>query len=115
VKHYDDRRVKLEASRSVSLTVRRGARVRTRVEAPGELEGPLPAGRRVGTAIVLVNGKPAARVPLVTASSVPEAGFIRRSGQAVGWAVAFVVLAAAALVTLRYRGARSRRGGGVAT
>ena len=111
VKHFDDRSVALEASRSVSLTVRRGARVRTRVEAPGELEGPLPAGRRVGTAMVLVNGKPAARVPLVTASSVPEAGFIRRSGQAIGWAVAFLVLAAAAFVTVRYRGARQRRGG----
>jgi D-alanyl-D-alanine carboxypeptidase (penicillin-binding protein 5/6) len=111
VKHYDDRTVALEASRSISLTVRRGARVRTRVEAPGELEGPLPAGRRVGTAVVLVNGKPAARVPLVTASSVPEAGFIRRSGQTVGWAVAFFVLAAAVLVTVRYRGARSGRGG----
>ena len=113
VKHFDDRRVRLEAARSVSLTIRRGARVRTRVEAPGELEGPLPAGRRVGTALVLVNGRPAARVPLVTASPVPEAGFIRRSGHAIGWAVAFVVLAAALVVTARYRA--TRRGRGVAT
>lgn len=115
VKHFDDRRVRLEAGRSVALTVRRGARVTTRVDAPTELEGPLPAGRRVGTAVVLVNGKPAARVPLVTASSVPEAGFIRRSGHAIGWAVAFAVLAAAVLVTMLYRGSRARRRGGVAT
>jgi D-alanyl-D-alanine carboxypeptidase (penicillin-binding protein 5/6) len=115
VKHFDGRRVGLEAGRSVALTVRRGARVTTRVDAPDELEGPLPAGRRVGTAVVLVNGKPAARVPLVTASAVPEAGFIRRSGHAIGWAVAFAVLAAAVLVTVLYRGSRSRRRGGVAT
>ena len=113
VKHFDGRRVELEAARSVALTVRRGARVRTRLEAPGELEGPLPAGRRVGTAVVTVNGRAAARVPLVTAEPVPEAGFIRRSGHAIGWAVAFVVLAVALIVTARYRAVR--RGRGVAT
>jgi D-alanyl-D-alanine carboxypeptidase (penicillin-binding protein 5/6) len=111
VEHFDDRRVGLEAARSVALTVRRGARVRTRVDAPGELEGPIPAGRRVGTAVVLVNGRAAARVPLLTASAVPEASFTRRSGEGIGWAVAFVVLAVAVVATVRYRGSRSRRGG----
>ncbi len=115
VKHFDDRRVALEAVRPVALTVRRGARVHTRLDVPAELEGPLPAGERVGTAVVLVNGKPAARVPVVTASPVPAAGFIRRSGSAIGWAVAFVVLAVAVGVTARYRAARSRRRGGVAS
>ena len=111
VEHFDDRRVGLEAGRAVALTIRRGARVRTQVDAPDELEGPLPVGHRVGTAVVLVNGRAAARVPVVTASSVPEAGFIRRSGQGIGWAVAFVVLAVAVVVTVRYRGSRSRSGG----
>jgi D-alanyl-D-alanine carboxypeptidase (penicillin-binding protein 5/6) len=115
VKHFDDRHVALEASRSVALTVRRGARVRTRVEAPAELEGPLPAGRRVGTAIVLVDGKPAARVALVTAEAVPEASFVRRSGEGIGWAIAFAVLAAAVVATVLYRRSRSRRRRGVAT
>jgi D-alanyl-D-alanine carboxypeptidase (penicillin-binding protein 5/6) len=113
VAHFDDRRVALEASRSAALTVRRGARLQTRVEAPDELEGPLPAGERVGEVVVLVNGKPVARVPLVTASSVPEASVVRKSGSVVGWAVAFVVLVAAAVAAVRYRGSRSRRGGGV--
>jgi serine-type D-Ala-D-Ala carboxypeptidase (penicillin-binding protein 5/6) len=89
--------------------------VRTRVEAPAELEGPLPAGRRVGTAIVLVNGKQAARVPVVTAGAVPEASFVRRSGDGIGWAVAFLVLAAAVTATVLYRRSRLRRGRGVAT
>ena len=115
VKHFDDRRVALEAARPVALTVRRGARVRVQVDAPTELEGPLQAGERVGTAVVLVNGRPAARVPVVTASPVPAAGFVRRSGAAIGWAVAFLVLAVAVGVTARYRAARSRRRGGVAT
>ncbi|HEX8744350.1 MAG TPA: D-alanyl-D-alanine carboxypeptidase family protein [Thermoleophilaceae bacterium] len=115
VKHFDDRRVGLEAARSAALTVRRGQRVRTRVEAPGELEGPLPAGERVGSVVVLVDGRAAARVPLVTASAVPEASFTRRSGSALGWAVAFVVLVVAVVAAARYRGSRSRRSGGVST
>jgi D-alanyl-D-alanine carboxypeptidase (penicillin-binding protein 5/6) len=115
VAHFDDREVALEAARSASLTVRRGARVRTRVEAPAELEGPLPAGERVGSVVVLVDGKPAARVPLVTASAVPEASVVRRTGSAIGWGVAFLVLAVAVIAAVRYRGSRSRRGGGVAT
>jgi D-alanyl-D-alanine carboxypeptidase (penicillin-binding protein 5/6) len=115
VEHFGDREVALEAARPVALTVRRGARVRTQVDAPGELEGPLPAGERVGTATVLVDGKAAARVPLVTASAVPEASIVRRAGSGLGWAVAFLVLAVAVVVTVRYRGSRSRRRGGVAT
>jgi D-alanyl-D-alanine carboxypeptidase (penicillin-binding protein 5/6) len=111
VRHFDDERVALEAARSAAVTVRRGQRVRTRVEAPAELEGPLPAGHRVGQVVVLVDGRPAARVPLVTASAVPEAGVIRRTGSALGWAVAFVVIVVAMVAAARYRGSRLRRRG----
>jgi D-alanyl-D-alanine carboxypeptidase (penicillin-binding protein 5/6) len=114
IKHFGDRRVALEADRSLALTVRRGARVTTRVDAPEEVEGPLQENKRVGTVVVLVNGRPAARAPLVLASDVPEASFTRRSGSALGWAVAFVVLAVAAIAAVRYRGSRSRRSRGVA-
>jgi D-alanyl-D-alanine carboxypeptidase (penicillin-binding protein 5/6) len=112
VSGFDDRTVGLRAARSVSLTVRRGASVRTRVDAPDELEGPLPAGRRVGTAVVLVDGRAAARVPLLTAARVPEAGLGRRLGPGLGWALAFAVLAAAAVAAARLRRIGSRRGVG---
>ena len=110
VRHFD-RRVELEAARGLALTVRRNLRVRTRVEAPDELEGPLPAGERVGSIVVTVGGRERGRVPLVTSSEVPEAGFLRRVGGELGWAVAFVVLAAVAVAAVRYRGSRSRSGG----
>jgi D-alanyl-D-alanine carboxypeptidase (penicillin-binding protein 5/6) len=113
VEHFGDRRVALEADRSIALTVRRGAKVTTRVDAPDELEGPLQAGKRVGTVVVLVNGRPAGRAALVTAAEVPEASFVRRSRSGLGWAVAFLVLAVAGVAAVRYRGSRSRRSGEV--
>lgn len=115
VKHFDDRRVGLEPRRAPAITVRRGQKVRTRVDAPTELEGPIAAGEKVGDVTVLVDGKVATRVALVTASEVPEAGVVRRTGSVVGWAVAFLVLAAAIVAALRYRGSRLRRRGGIST
>ncbi|MGH2741452.1 MAG: hypothetical protein ACRDN8_02990, partial [Thermoleophilaceae bacterium] len=56
---------------------RDGERVRRRVRAPDELEGPLPAGSRVGTVTVLVDGERVRRIALVTASDVPGAGTLR--------------------------------------
>ena len=115
VTHFDDRRVALKPLSAPAITLRRGQRVRTRVDAPAELEGPIPAGERVGRVAVLVDGKVVARVPLVTATDVPEASIVRRSGSLIGWAVAFLVLAVAVVAAARYRGSRLRRRGGVST
>jgi hypothetical protein len=59
------------------LTIRDGEHIRRRVKAPDEVEGPLEAGARVGTVTVLLDGRPARRVALVTAEEVPEAGTLR--------------------------------------
>lgn len=115
VEHYGDRTVALRADRTVALTVRRGAKVTTRIDAPEQLEGPLQANERVGTVVVLVDGKPRGRASLVTAEDVPEAGLVRRSGSVLGWAVAFFVVAVAGVAAVRYRGSRSRRSGEVST
>jgi D-alanyl-D-alanine carboxypeptidase (penicillin-binding protein 5/6) len=74
---YRDERAALVPARDAVLTVRDGERVRRRINAPEELEGPLPAGTRVGTVTVFVDGEWARRVPLVTASDVPGAGTVR--------------------------------------
>jgi serine-type D-Ala-D-Ala carboxypeptidase (penicillin-binding protein 5/6) len=71
---YRDERAALVPARDVVLTLRDGERVRRRVRAPEEVEGPLEAGTRVGSVIVLVDGEEARRVALVTASDVPGAG-----------------------------------------
>ena len=112
VAHFDGRRIALRPARPVSLTVRRGQRVSTRISAPAELTGPLPAGRGVGAATVLVGGRPVRRVALVTAGAVPEAGFVRRLSSGVSSTVLFTaaVLAVAAIALVaRRRGSGRRR------
>jgi D-alanyl-D-alanine carboxypeptidase (penicillin-binding protein 5/6) len=111
VRYYDGREVRLVAARDVRMTVRRGRAVRTRLSAPGEVQGPLPAGKRVGTIEAIYRGRVVSTVPLVTASPVAGAGFVRKATSSIGGplvAVAFLVLLGAALLlALRLR---SRRG-----
>jgi serine-type D-Ala-D-Ala carboxypeptidase (penicillin-binding protein 5/6) len=74
---YRDSTARLVPRRGAVLTIRDGERIRRRVNAPDEVEGPLAAGMRVGTVTVLLDGRPARRVALVTAEEVPEAGMLR--------------------------------------
>jgi len=81
---------------------------------PSEIDGPLPRGSRVGTAIVRARGKVLARVPVVTARPVAEAGLGTRLGDLVGRSqtiVALLLLLACSLplVMLRRRAMRRRR------
>jgi D-alanyl-D-alanine carboxypeptidase (penicillin-binding protein 5/6) len=74
---YRDERAALVPARDTVLTLRDGERVRRRIRAPEEVEGPLDAGTRVGSVTVFVDGERVRRVALVTASDVPEAGTLR--------------------------------------
>ena len=78
VRYYDER-IRLVPRRGAVLTLRAGERVRRRVRAPEELEGPPPAGQRAGVVTVLVEGQAVRRVSLVTATDVPDAGTLRCS------------------------------------
>jgi D-alanyl-D-alanine carboxypeptidase (penicillin-binding protein 5/6) len=104
---YRDERAELVPRRPAVVLVREGERVRRRVRAPDELEGPIPAGRRVGSVTVLVDGSPVRRIPLVTAADVPGAGTLRVLTSIVGIPLtllaALAILLAAVLVALRIR------------
>jgi serine-type D-Ala-D-Ala carboxypeptidase (penicillin-binding protein 5/6) len=91
---YRDERVALVPGRDAVLTVRDGQRVRRRVRAPEEVEGPLPAGSRVGSVTVFVDGERVRRVALVTASNVPEAGTVRVLLSALGVPLTVVLVLA---------------------
>jgi D-alanyl-D-alanine carboxypeptidase (penicillin-binding protein 5/6) len=101
---------RLTTPRTVVLTIRRGERVERRIDAPDELEGPLPAGRRIGTVEVVYRGRVVRRAPLVTAAAVPEASAARRALDGVAIAIALVLVGIAVFLTgLRVRANRLRR------
>jgi serine-type D-Ala-D-Ala carboxypeptidase (penicillin-binding protein 5/6) len=78
VRHLDDDQATLVAARGLTRVVRRGREPRVSVQAPEELEGPLPAGARVGTVVVRERGGPEVRVPLVTRHPVRGASLLDR-------------------------------------
>ena len=112
VEWHDEDRVDIVPARDAALTIRRGERVRKRVEAPEKLEGPLPRGERVGVMQVSYRGKVVRRIPLVTAEPVRGATTWDKIGSAFGGsaaALAFLAVAAlAALAALRVRNERRR-------
>ena len=105
---YFDREVHLVPARTVSVTARRGQRVRTVLRAPGEVTGPLDRRARVGTVTVYRDAERIRTVPLVTASAVPEAGLLRKVWSAV-WSP-LVVLAALGIGTWLFLRRRRRAG-----
>jgi D-alanyl-D-alanine carboxypeptidase (penicillin-binding protein 5/6) len=115
VRYFDGRKVRLVALRDAALTVRRGRPVRTRVMAPHEVQGPLPAGEHVGSIQILVRGRVERTVPLVTAEAVEGAGFVRKATAPIGGALAAVALlalfGAVLLLVLRVRSHRKKPGG----
>lgn len=112
VKHRPDERVAVVATRDVRELLRRNARVRLSIDVPPELEGPLPRRAVVGSATVTANGRPIARVSLVTRERVPAVGLLEQVVRALdgpGSLIAIVALfAGAGVMLVRARGARRR-------
>ena len=92
------------------ITIRKGERIRRRVRAREELEGPMPAGARAGAVSVFVEGQRVRRVALVTAAEVPEAGTLRVLTSVLGvpltLLLALAILLAAPIAVLLVRGRR---------
>lgn len=102
-------RLPLRAERSLQVGVRRGEEVGLRVRAPGEVEGPVRRGARLGSATVFVGGRRAGAVPLRASRSIPEASSFDRARATVAdnsipIAIAvFVILMVAVLLLSRRR------------
>jgi serine-type D-Ala-D-Ala carboxypeptidase (penicillin-binding protein 5/6) len=64
-----DETLPLVAARSVRVAARRDQPVRVAVDAPSEVEGPIPRGRRLGTGVVTLDGHVVERVPLLSKRS----------------------------------------------
>ena len=113
VAHHSDLRIRLTTRRSASFTLRRGERLTTRVHVPAELEGPIPAGRRVGSVDVRYLGHRVKTLGLITTRSVPGATLLQRLTEPLGplltsLALILVVLGGV-LAGLRLRASIARR------
>jgi serine-type D-Ala-D-Ala carboxypeptidase (penicillin-binding protein 5/6) len=71
VKDQPDKRAKLVAATSVTDVVSRHTHISLRVELPRQLKGPLGRHAVLGAVVVLANGRPIARVPLLLAHALP--------------------------------------------
>ncbi len=115
LRYRGDESVEVVAGASVRRVLRDGARTSVAVLGlPKEVDGPLPRGTRVGTAIVRAGKEELARVPVVTARPVAEAGLGTRLGDLVSRSqtiIALLVLLVCSLplVMLRRRAMRRRR------
>ena len=106
---YSGGRLPLRAEHSLQVGVRRGEQVDLRVGAPGEVEGPIQRGARLGSATVFVEGLEVGTVPLRASRAIPEASFFDRARATVAdnkipiGIVLFVILMVAVLLLLRRR------------
>jgi serine-type D-Ala-D-Ala carboxypeptidase (penicillin-binding protein 5/6) len=112
---HRDQRAQLVAAGTVVRTARRDERIYTRaIDVPSELDGPLPAGTRVGTIEVRWRRRTVARVPLITRTAISQASIWQRGDDLLGRTLTVVLLCALALaslqlVLLRRRAVRRRR------
>ncbi len=96
--HDRDVRVPVAATRDLRLTVRHGQKVETAVRAPGEVDGPVARGQRLGRVSVSVDGDVVARAPLAATRAAAAASLLDRydaaipGPRAVAWGLAIVAL-----------------------
>jgi len=84
----------LIARRPLTVTVREGQRVATRVKAPDEVSGAVRQGEVLGRVTVTVDGKPAAASPLVAAHAVGAATVLDKALSTAENPIVLIVLAA---------------------
>jgi D-alanyl-D-alanine carboxypeptidase (penicillin-binding protein 5/6) len=76
---YSGGTLPLRAARTVAVGLRPGQHLSVAVRAPGEVEGPIQRGARLGTVAVTVDGRRAATVALRAGRVVPEASALNRA------------------------------------
>jgi D-alanyl-D-alanine carboxypeptidase (penicillin-binding protein 5/6) len=101
------------AARTVSRVLPRGAAITTTVTVPGELTGPIARHAVVGSMLVLADGRPIARVPLLLSRELPAVSALTRAARFIvrpsTLVLLFVVLGGAAVLVARRR-SRARSG-----
>jgi D-alanyl-D-alanine carboxypeptidase (penicillin-binding protein 5/6) len=76
---YSGGQLPLRAERTVAVGIRRGQQLQVRVDAPGEVEGPLRRGAKLGRASVYVEGRKVGSVTLRAGRAVEKASAFDRA------------------------------------
>jgi D-alanyl-D-alanine carboxypeptidase (penicillin-binding protein 5/6) len=104
---YSGGQLPLRAESSLQVGIRRGQQLDLRVRAPGEVEGPIRRGAKLGQAVVFVDGRKAGSVALRAGRAVPEASLFDRARATVAdnlipiGIAAFVILMTAGMLLRR--------------
>jgi D-alanyl-D-alanine carboxypeptidase (penicillin-binding protein 5/6) len=106
---YSGGELPLRAARTVAVGLRRGQRLSVRVRAPEEVEGPLGRGAALGQAVVFVDGRRAASVPLRAGRAVPKASVPARVRSLLEDNLLWIVLALSAILIAAALRRRLRR------
>jgi D-alanyl-D-alanine carboxypeptidase (penicillin-binding protein 5/6) len=115
LRYREGESVNVIAGATVRRVLRTGTRTSVQVTGlPRDVDGPLPRGTPIGTAIVRRGAEVLARAPVVTAAAVEEAGLGTRLGELLGRAETFVALlllvaCSLPLLLLRRRAMNRRR------
>jgi D-alanyl-D-alanine carboxypeptidase (penicillin-binding protein 5/6) len=107
---FRDEDAPVGAARGVTLVLRSGEKATRVLDAPDELDGPLPKGERVGWVEVRRDGETVRRIPLVTLAEVEGADFFRKVVRAVG--TLLIVVIVVVIFLLVFVAVRRRRGKG---
>jgi len=112
---YEDEDLPVRAKRRVRIGVREGESLTVETDLPGEVEGPIDAGQKLGTATVRLNGDPLATVPLFAGHQVEKPSLVRKLLGNPLWIAVLLVLAVFAILAVlllvrrrRERNARKR-------
>lgn len=106
---YTDDELALRAARSVAVGVRRGQRLRVAVRGPAEVAGPIRGGARLGRALVSVDGRRVAVVPLRAGRGVAEASSLDKARSFLGDKALWLLLALSAILVGVVLGRRQTR------
>jgi D-alanyl-D-alanine carboxypeptidase (penicillin-binding protein 5/6) len=103
------------ASQTLTRILARRARVAVRVEVPHQLNGPLLRRADVGTAVVLADGRPIARIPLLLTRALPAVSWLAVAARSTSKPLMLLILvlllgAVVAFVASRRRRSREASG-----
>ena len=106
---YSGGELPLLAAHPITVGVRRGQRLQTRVRAPDRVTGPIRKGRRLGRVTVVIDGRVAGSAPLLASRGIGKASTFDRLRSHTLALLALIAVAASAILLIALAVRRRRR------